>query len=157
MNIMKKTAILIVLVITCGFFTACNKSVNAATKIDSENLINAEKRDAEIKKGSALISFDKTEYDFGSVNEGDIVETSYKVTNVGQTDLVITNAQASCGCTVPVWPKEPIKPGEFGEIKVKFNTAGKPNKQTKTITLTTNTATGREVLKLSGSVIPKAI
>ena len=70
--------------------------------------------------------------------------------------MVITNAKASCGCTVPVWPREAIKPGKTGEVKVKFNTAGKPNRQQKTITLTTNTESGREVLTLKGSVTPKA-
>ena len=68
----------------------------------------------------------------------------------------ITDAQASCGCTVPVWPKGAIKPGESSKVLAKFNTAGKPNKQSKTITLLTNTAVGREVLRIKGSVIPKA-
>tara|TARA_B110001450_G_scaffold80323_1_gene76134 strand:+ start:9746 stop:10138 length:393 start_codon:yes stop_codon:yes gene_type:complete len=125
-------------------------------KINKENLDKAKTRDVEIKKGTAIISFDKKEYDFGTVNEGTIVETSYLVTNSGKTDLVITNAKASCGCTVPVWPREAIKPGETGEVKVKFNTSGKPNRQQKTITLTTNTESGREVLTLKGSVTPKA-
>lgn len=153
---MKKIAILFVLAITGSIFTACNNSSNATTKIKSENLVDAEKRDAEIEKGSALVSFDKTEYNFGTVNEGDIVETTFVVTNAGKNDLVISNAVGSCGCTVPTWPKEAIKPGESADVFVKFNTSGKPNRQTKTVTLTTNTATGREVLKLTGSVIPKA-
>jgi len=104
----------------------------------------------------ASISFDKKEYDFGTVNEGEIVETVFKVTNSGTIDLVITNATGSCGCTVPVWPKAPIKPGETGDIAVKFNTSGKPNRQMKTVTLTANTESGREVLTLRGSVTPKA-
>lgn len=153
---MKKTKFLIVVLITASFLTGCKDATNITAKIKKENLVNAKSRDSEIKKGAASISFDKKEYDFGTVNEGDIVETSYLVTNSGKTDLVITNAQASCGCTVPVWPKNPIKPGATGEVKVKFNTSGKPNRQQKTITLTTNTESGREVLKLKGSVIPKA-
>ncbi|MDG1172462.1 MAG: DUF1573 domain-containing protein [Polaribacter sp.] len=153
---MKKTKFLIVVLITASFLTGCKDATNITAKIKKENLVNAKSRDSEIKKGAASISFDKKEYDFGTVNEGDIVETSYLVTNSGKTDLVITNAQASCGCTVPVWPKNPIKPGATGEVKVKFNTSGKPNRQQKTITLTTNTESGREVLTLKGSVTPKA-
>ena len=152
---MKKISIVFAFIIATGSLVSCNES-NATAKVKKENLTNAVKRDVEIKKGAALISFDKTTFDFGTVNEGDIVETVYKITNSGEVDLVITNAKPSCGCTVPVWPKEPIKPGATADIQVKFNTSGKPNKQMKTITLTTNTATGREVLKLSGSVIPKA-
>ncbi len=94
-------------------------------------------------------------YDFGTVNEGEIVEAKFIVTNSGKTDLVISNVQASCGCTVPVWPKTPIKPGDSAEVLANFNTAGKPNRQAKTLTLFTNTARGREVLRLKGSVTPK--
>ena len=151
---MKNITILLALVLTVSF-TACKDGGNATSKINKANLEKATSRDIEIKKGTALISLDKKVYDFGTVNEGDIVETSFKVTNSGKTNLVITNAQPSCGCTVPVWPKAPIKPGETGEVKVKFNTSGKPNRQQKTITLTTNTESGREVLTLKGSVIPK--
>ncbi|MCL7753245.1 DUF1573 domain-containing protein [Polaribacter sp. Z022] len=151
---MKNITILLALVLTISF-TACKDGGNATSKINKANLEKATSRDIEIKKGTALISLDKKVYDFGTVNEGDIVETSFKVTNSGKTNLVITNAQPSCGCTVPVWPKAPIKPGETGEVKVKFNTSGKPNRQQKTITLTTNTESGREVLTLKGSVIPK--
>jgi hypothetical protein len=153
---MKKITMLFAFLIAASFFTACKDGTSATTKINKENLDTAKSRDIEIEKGTALISFDKQVHDFGTVNEGDVVETSYLVTNSGKTDLVITNAKASCGCTVPVWPKAPIKPGESGEIKVKFNTKGKPNKQQKTITLTTNTESGREILTLKGSVIPKA-
>ena len=153
---MKKITILLAFVITASFFTACKDGGNVTSKINKENLDKAASRDNEIKKGTALISLDKKVYDFGTVNEGDIVETSFAVTNSGKTDLVITNAQGSCGCTVPTWPKAPIKPGETGEVKVKFNTSGKPNRQQKTVTLTTNTESGREVLTLKGSVTPKA-
>ncbi|MBT7704236.1 MAG: DUF1573 domain-containing protein, partial [Polaribacter sp.] len=90
---MKKTIILFALIITAPFFTSCDNS-KAASKIDVTNLEVAKKRDAEINKGAASIRFDKTEFDFGTVNEGDIVSTTYKVTNSGKTDLIITNAEA---------------------------------------------------------------
>lgn len=152
---MKKLLIVAVLVSSTVFFISCEES-NASSKINKANLDLAKKRDAEISKGAPVIKFDKTSYEFGTVNEGDIVETKFVLTNTGKTDLIITDAQPSCGCTVPVWPKTPIKPGNSSEILVKFDTSGKPNRQSKTITLTTNTATGREVLTLKGSVTPKA-
>lgn len=136
------------LLISCG-------NGNASAKINKDNLTNAKNRDAEIEKGTASIAFDSEVYDFGTVNEGEIVEKTFKVTNSGKTDLVITNAKSSCGCTIPVWPKAPIKPGETGDIKVRFNTNGKPNRQQKSITLTTNTESGREVLTIKGMVTPK--
>ena len=152
---MKKVTILFAFLLLTNFIISCADG-KASTKVNKQNLDTAKTRDAEIKQGVASISFDKKEYDFGTVNEGEIVETVFKVTNSGTTDLVITNATGSCGCTVPVWPKAPIKPGETGDIAVKFNTSGKPNRQMKTVTLTANTESGREVLTLRGSVTPKA-
>jgi hypothetical protein len=152
---MKKITILFAFLLATNFIISCTDG-KASTKVNKQNLDTAKTRDAEIKQGVASISFDKKEYDFGTVNEGEIVETVFKVTNSGTTDLVITNATGSCGCTVPVWPKAPINPGETGDIAVKFNTSGKPNRQMKTVTLTANTESGREVLTLRGSVTPKA-
>ena len=151
---MKKITLAIALVVSTGMLVSCGQG-NASSKVKKENIENAEKRDSSISLGAPSISFDKEEYDFGNVNEGEIVKTTFTVTNTGKSDLVITNAQPSCGCTVPVWPKEPIAPGKTGEIQVSFNTSGKPNKQSKSITLTTNTERGREVLKISGMVTPK--
>jgi hypothetical protein len=152
---MKKITILFAFLLATNLIISCADG-KASTKVNKQNLDTAKTRDAEIKQEVASISFDKKEYDFGTVNEGEIVETVFKVTNSGTTDLVITNATGSCGCTVPVWPKAPIKPGETGDIAVKFNTSGKPNRQMKTVTLTANTESGREVLTLRGSVTPKA-
>ena len=152
---MKKNIILLALLITTTCLVSCTNG-NASTKVNKENLNNAKSRDTEIEKGVATISLDKREYDFGSVNEGDIVETVFKVTNSGDTDLVITDAKVTCGCTVPIWPKEAIKPGETKDVKVRFNTSGKSNRQQKNITLITNTLSGREILTLKGMVTPKA-
>lgn len=153
---MKKITVLLAIALSTSVFVSCGNG-NASAKINNDNLENAKSRDADIKNGAALISFDNAEYDFGTVNEGDIVETVFKVTNSGKTDLVITDAQVTCGCTVPVWPKAPIKPGQTEEIQVRFNTSGKSNRQQKNITLITNTETGREILTLKGMVTPKAI
>ena len=71
------------------------------------------------------IELDKIEHDFGDINEGDVVETEFIVKNIGDADLVIANAEGSCGCTVPEPPKEPIAPGQSAPIKVSFNSSGK--------------------------------
>lgn len=134
------------------FFVSCNE--NASKKINKENLQIAKERDSEIKLGGPKLKFDKTEHDFGVINEGDIVETVFKFTNSGKSELIITSAKGSCGCTVPEWPKQPIMPGETGEIKVKFNSYKKPNLQQKQVTLVTNTENGKEILKIKAQVIP---
>jgi hypothetical protein len=152
---MRKLVIASVLALSTVVFVSCNEG-NASSKVKNENVKKAEKRDAEISKGAAIIEFDKTSFDFGTVAEGDIVNAEFEVTNAGKTDLIITKASPSCGCTVPTWPKDPIKPGETSKVVAKFNTNGKPNKQVKSITLFTNTAKGREVLTIRGNVTPKA-
>ncbi|MHB0756457.1 DUF1573 domain-containing protein [Polaribacter sp. M15] len=151
---MRKLTYLFAFLLITTAIVSCGKS-NAKAKINKENLSSAKDRDVAIKEGAALISFETKEYDFGTVNEGDIVETTFKLTNSGKTDLVITDAKVTCGCTVPVWPKKPIKPGQTEEIQVRFNTNGKKNRQQKNITLITNTETGREILTLKGMVTPK--
>ncbi|TYP98298.1 uncharacterized protein DUF1573 [Tenacibaculum adriaticum] len=151
---MKKISVIATFAVVVGMLVSCGQE-NASSKIKKENVLNAQKRDNDISKGAPVISFDREEHDFGTVNEGDIVETSFMVTNTGKSNLVITNAKATCGCTVPTWPKEPVAPGESAEIKVKFNTSGKRNKQSKTVTLYTNTAKGTEAVKISGMVTPK--
>jgi len=148
---MKKIAIIIVLV--AFSITSCKE--NVANKINQENLDVAKQRDYKLNEGAAAINFTKKEHDFGTINEGDVVETTFSFTNTGKSELIITNAVGSCGCTVPEWPKQPIGVGGAGEIKVKFNSSGKPNNQRKTITLTANTAKGKEVVVIKAQVTPK--
>ncbi len=102
-----------------------------------------------------VMVFDNTEYDFGTVSEGDVVEYTFKFKNVGAMPLVISQATATCGCTVPVWPKEPIAAGGEGVISVKFNTTNKPNQQTKYVNISANTKPEVTRLKISGMVNPK--
>ena len=89
-------------------FTACSKD-NASAKVKSENVKEAEERDAKISQGLPVIEWDKTEHDFGTIEQGVKAETIFTLTNVGKGDLVVTNAKGSCGCTVPAWPKVFIK------------------------------------------------
>ena len=147
-----KNVFLISLVVLGLSFTSCGE--DATKKIKTENLEVAKERDSEIKMGGPRFKFDRTEHDFGTINEGDVVETVFSFTNVGKSELIITSAKGSCGCTVPEWPKEPIMPGEAGEIKVKFNSYRKPNLQQKQITLRTNTEGGKEDLKIRAQVTP---
>jgi len=150
---MRKILTIIAVVFSTVVFFSCGKE-KASSKVKKENLLNAEKRDNTIG-GAPVLAFDQEVYDFGTVDEGDVVEHSFLVTNKGETELIITNAKASCGCTVPTWPKEAIAPGESAGVEVKFNTSGKKNKQSKTITLTTNTEKGVETVKITGMVTPK--
>jgi hypothetical protein len=99
-------------------------------------------------------TFDEESFDFGTINEGDVVEHIFAFTNSGQAPLIISSAQGSCGCTVPVWPKEPIGVGEKGEIKVKFDTRKKPGIQNKTVTIKSNTFPSQKRIKIKANVTP---
>jgi hypothetical protein len=102
------------------------------------------------------LSFANESHDFGSIKEGDVVETEFTFTNTGEGPLIISSAQGSCGCTVPEYPNAPVAPGESGVIKVSFNSEGKPNQQSKTVTLTTNAVPSTKVLTITANVTPKA-
>jgi hypothetical protein len=94
-------------------------------------------------------------FDFGKVSEGEVVEFSYRFKNTGSAPLVISNASASCGCTVPEKPEAPIKPGEQGYIKVKFNSEGRVGNAHKTVTVVSNANPGFPELLLKGEVLAK--
>ncbi|AZQ43738.1 DUF1573 domain-containing protein [Nonlabens ponticola] len=147
-----KRLVLIVAAATATLFTSCNESASA--KIDEANLTAAAQRDA-VKQDYPEMTFDETSYDFGTVTEGTVVEHEYTFTNTGSSPLVIVNAKGSCGCTVPTWTKEPVAPGEKGMMLVKFNTSGKPDAQTKTVTIKTNTKSGQESITINGFVTPR--
>jgi len=104
-----------------------------------------------------VLAFETVEHDFGTINEGDVVEYTYKFKNTGEAPLIIQSAQPSCGCTVPDWTKEPIAPGADGYVKAKFDTKGKPNIQNKTITVTANTWPKQTQLRFKAMVAPKPI
>jgi len=148
---MKKIGILSIL---CLFMVSCKDDPTKSIK--KENVEHAQERDTQIKIGGSKISFDNSEHDFGVIDEGDIVETVFTFTNAGKSELIIFSAKATCGCTVPEWPKEPIIPGGKGEIKVRFNSKGKPNKQQKNVTLATNADEGKIILVIKAQVTPKS-
>ena len=102
---------------------------------------------------AAQISFEENSFDFGTLQEGEKVEHVFKFTNTSDNPLTISNARGSCGCTVPEWPREPIAPGEAGEIKVKFDSKGKKGVQNKNVTITANTIPANTMLTISSDVI----
>lgn len=91
--------------------------------------------------------------EFGTIIQGESISMTFRFKNVGKSDLIISSAQASCGCTVPEWPKEPIKSGGEGKITVTFNSTGKQGLQNKTITLVANTIPNTKVIAIKGEVL----
>lgn len=98
-----------------------------------------------------VMTFESIEVNYGTIEQNSDPYRFFAFTNTGNEPLVIQHAKGSCGCTVPTYPKEPILPGETGEIKVRYDTKRLGN-FTKTVTLTTNEATPKHVLRIKGKV-----
>lgn len=147
---MRKTAYLVLA--SLMLFSCQSKSGKDSTGEGASASVDG----AESAEGLAAIEFTETAFDFGTVEEGEKVSHSYQFTNTGETSLVISNAMASCGCTVPDWTREPIPPGGTGEIEAVFDSNGRVGKQSKTITVHANTDPATVQLSLTGEVKAKA-
>lgn len=147
---MKKSLIMLAAVVAFSLFSCKD---NAANKVETENVVAAEQRDIEIST-FPVMNFDEDQFDFGEIVQGTHVEHMFTFVNSGDAPLVITNARSSCGCTVPEYTREPVAPGERGELLVKFDGSGRGTVN-KNITLTTNTEKGTERLRIKATVNPK--
>ncbi len=151
--------------------TSCRKETNQGSETATDNLQEAIKEvdtaqaktliepdtSATAAPGTAaMMDFVSREHDFGTINQGEKVSHVFKFTNTGKSDLIISEAKGTCGCTVPDYPKTPVKPGASGEIKVSFDSAGKSGMQQKSVNITANTPTGKEQLNIRVNIKPKA-
>lgn len=100
----------------------------------------------------AKVKFEKTQHDFGTIKEGTQATVSFSFVNTGNAPLVLNSVQASCGCTTPKWTKEPIAPGQSGEVTAIYNSKGRPGNFTKTITVKHNGEGAVEYLTIRGFV-----
>lgn len=100
----------------------------------------------------ASFAFETDEHNFGTISQGESVTYEFKFSNTGNEPLIISKAEGSCGCTVPVYPKEPIMKGQSSVIKVTFNSAGKMGVQDKTVTLTSNAKQNPMIIHMKGTV-----
>ena len=143
------------LAVSFVFLAVSCKQESAADKITDADMKTVEAEKVLVGK-LPIIELDKEIHDFGTITEGDVVETEFTVKNVGESDLIISDAKGSCGCTVPQPPKDPINQGDSAPIKVSFESKNKPGEQEKTVTLTTNTENGHEMFKIKANVTPAA-
>jgi predicted lipoprotein with Yx(FWY)xxD motif len=133
---------------------ADNSSNSGAGEVSPEVMENPATAADPTKKPEAfaVMTFKTMEHNFGDILENQKVETTYEFTNTGKVDLLISNCSAMCGCTVPDWPREPIKPGEKGSIKVVFDSAGKSGTNNKIVTVYANIESKTLELKFSANV-----
>lgn len=93
-------------------------------------------------------------HNFGKVTDGENVVFSYRFKNTGAKPLIVSSATASCGCTVPEKPEQPIKPGETGYLKIVFNSKGRVGPVHKEVNVVSNAHPSFPVLQLIGEVVP---
>lgn len=145
----------IFLSLTClAFLAACSNPETSGANNSEETVANSES--ANDPENAPVFKFEKEAYDFGTITEGQTVTYDFKFRNTGKSPMIISSATATCGCTVPDYPKQPIAPGEEGIIKVLFNSTGKPGMQNKVITITANTVPEITELNILGNVTAAA-
>nr|AOE11454.1 hypothetical protein [uncultured bacterium] len=145
---MKHTIFIILAVTVCiSCSDASSKIKNAEDRMSIEGV-------TDILKNNELpvFSFEEEVWDFGPIKDGDVVDHDFEFMNTGESPLIISSAQGSCGCTVPKYSNEPIAPGSKGIISVQFNSKGKGGSQEKTVTLSANTVPNTKVLKIKAQV-----
>jgi hypothetical protein len=143
--------LLTTLILAICLFSACNNEKKDSLSTD---LVTNPKSATHISGKEAAITFDKTEHDFGTILQGEVVTASFHFTNTGNAPLLISNVQTSCGCTVGEFPHDPIAPGKDGVIKATYNSKGHHGFQSRSLTVVSNTNPNQTVLRLKAKVQP---
>lgn len=128
------------IVLLTSFLFACNRTKKTV--------------DQAVEKSGAAISFKEKTYDFGELDEGDIVEHDFEFTNTGNIPLEIIDVQVQCGCTVASRPEGLIGVGRSDKITVRFNSTGKPGVNRKYVTVTTNAIEPPQPIEFTATVVP---
>jgi hypothetical protein len=151
---MKKPVVITLLVLLAACGQQAETLPNGEEKVSPDIINNpaTASESGDTTKGP-VFNFAETRHHFGEIAEGEKVSYVFRFTNGGKADLVIANVSASCGCTAPEWPREPIPPGGEGHIKVTFDSQGKPGMQSKTVTVIANTTPATRVLTISAEVL----
>lgn len=145
---MKCIKIIILIGFTAMLF-ACNHSNE---KHLSGDLVTIPKSAQGTTDKAAVIQFDKTEYDFGKILQGEVVSYTFHFTNTGEAPLLITSVDKSCGCTASEFNREPIAPGKTGQIKITYDSKGHHGIQSKSLVVNANTNPSQTILRIKAEV-----
>lgn len=99
-----------------------------------------------------VIQFDKTEFDFGKILQGEVVSYTFHFTNTGNAPLIITSVDKSCGCTASDFPHQPVDPGKKGDIKITYDSKGHQGFQSKALVVNSNTIPAQTTLRIKADV-----
>lgn len=158
---MKQLFLLVLFCVSGLAVSAQNTQTNQIpVKVESEKVkvqqniqaVPVEAAEPVVERTNAKMSFETMIVDYGTIQQKGEPLRTVKFTNTGTDPLIIKSAQGSCGCTVPVWPKDPILPGESSVIEVRYDT-NRVGKINKSITITTNEGPEKHVLQVVGEVM----
>lgn len=137
-----------------AFFASCG---NSSQQTSSDDAVATEVTAEQENTNAALgkIEYVETEYDFGTITEGEVVDHVFKFKNTGDAPVILSQVSASCGCTTPDYTKEPVLPGQEGEIKVSFNSLGQVGVQQKIVSIMSNAENRVSTVQIKGTVEKK--
>ncbi|RFP64865.1 DUF1573 domain-containing protein [Hymenobacter lapidiphilus] len=133
---------------------AAAADANAATAAPLIDNPNVSSETEAPNPNAPVMTFAKTDHDFGDIQPNAVVKTTFEFTNTGKSPLIIENATAACGCTTPNWTKEPIAPGGKGIIDVQFDAHGKTGMQNKEVAIQANTQPSINKVVIKTNILP---
>lgn len=136
---------------TLLFTLSCNQ--NKSTEITTNDVMNTKSADGNSNADLPDIKFEEETHDFGRITQGEKVAFGFKFKNTGGSNLIISSANGSCGCTVPEYPKKPILPGEEAVVNVVFASEGKSGIVEKSITIVTNCEPSTKIIYIKANII----
>lgn len=150
----RKLQVLNILIAAVVLYGCNGESRRATNQIPADLVNNPNTASGTSEKGSLpVIQFEETEHDFGRIIEGETVSFAFNFTNTGKSDLILAEVTSSCGCTVPSYPKTPIRPGESGTVKVAFSSKGRRGYQSKEIVVASNTQPNTTIIRIKAQVV----
>jgi hypothetical protein len=146
------TYVPIILLLCC--FYSCRPKGEQSSSAVSPNLVTNPITASGKTSNSTLpvMEFEQTKHDYGMMVQGEKLSYTFKFTNTGGSDLIISDFSSDCGCTVPDFSKAPVKPGDSGKVEVVFNSAGKSGTVSKSIRLLTNAQPNTIELNITAEV-----
>ncbi|MFH1121486.1 MAG: DUF1573 domain-containing protein [Bacteroidota bacterium] len=133
---------------------SCNRNAADKELLPSDIVKNPNSADGTVgSEDMPVMDFETDFHDFGRIIQGEKVSFGFRFKNSGNSDLIISSVSSSCGCTVPDFPKTPVKPRESHKIDVRFDSEGRRGFQNKTITISSNTQPSTQVIRIKAEVI----
>jgi hypothetical protein len=148
---MKKLHLFVSIFFVMGLFSCQQTSTEG--EIDTDLINVPSTASGKESNNQAILTFRTETHDFGTIKEGGKYSYAFKFTNTGNGDLIISNCVPACGCTVPEFPRYPIKPGNSDFIKIIFDSKGREDKFDKNISVYSNTVPNVRQLYIKGKII----